>query len=99
MILLYIVKKILCCYCLQAFSTEKILKNHIKNCFNGKQRIITLKKGEDVKSKNYERKIKSPIIIYADFESVLVPENNEKQNPEESYTNKYLKTFCLQLWI
>ena len=28
-------------------------------------------------------------MIYADFESMLVSENNEKQNPDESYTNKY----------
>ena len=25
-------------------------------------------------------------MIYADFESILVPEDNEKQNPDESYT-------------
>ena len=49
------------------------------------------KKGEYVKFKNYERKIKSPFIIYADLESILVPEDNGKQNPEESYTNKYEK--------
>ena len=42
------------------------------------------KKGEFVKFKNYERKkIKSLFIIYADFESILVPENIRKQNPEE----------------
>ena len=37
-------------YCLQAFSTEEILKRHVKNCFkiNVKQRIIILKKGEYV---------------------------------------------------
>ena len=28
-------------------------------------------------------------MIYADFESILVPEDNGKQNPNESYTNKY----------
>ena len=50
-----------------------------------------LKKGEYVKVKNYERQIKSSFIIYADFESILVPENNGKQNPNGSYTNKYQK--------
>ena len=50
-----------------------------------------LKKGECVRFKNYENKIKSPFLIYADFKSVLVPENNGKQSPDESYTNKYLK--------
>ena len=28
-------------------------------------------------------------MIYADFESILVPENNGKQNPDEPYTNKH----------
>ena len=49
------------------------------------------KTGEYVRFKNYERKIKPPFIIYADFESFLVPEDNGKQNLEESYTNKYQK--------
>ena len=30
-------------------------------------------------------------MVYADFESMLVPEDNRKQNPKESYTNKYQK--------
>ena len=55
---------------------------------NGKQRIIMPKK---VNMLIIIRKIKSPFIIYADFESILVPEDNGKQNPEESYTNKYQK--------
>ena len=50
-----------------------------------------LKNGEYVKVKNYERQIKSSFIIYAGFESILVPENNGKQNPNGSYTNKYQK--------
>ena len=56
-----------------------------------KQRIKMLKKGEYVRFKNCERKIKSPFMIYADFESILVPGDNGKQNPEESDTNKYQK--------
>ena len=42
------------------------------------------KKGEYVKFKNFERKLKSPFMIYADFESILVPEDNEKKHPNES---------------
>ena len=41
--------------------------------------------------KSFERKIKSPFVIYADFKSILVPEDNGKQNINESYTNKYQK--------
>ena len=49
------------------------------------------RKPKYVKFKNYERKIKSPSIIYANLENILVPEDNGKQNLEESYTNKYKK--------
>ena len=92
MIIHYIVeKKHFCRYCLQAFSTEEILKTHIKDCFkiNGKQIIIMSKKSEYVTFKNYERKLKLMFIIYVYFKSILVPENNRKQNPEDSHTNKY----------
>ena len=37
-------------------------------------------------------------MVYADFESILVPEDNGKQNPEESYTKKDQKhVACSQL--
>ena len=39
---------------------------------------------------NYEKKISS-FIINAGSECILVPEDNEKQNPEETYTDKYQK--------
>ena len=82
-------KKHLCRYNLQAFSTEEILKRHIKNRLkiNGKPKIIIHEKVEYVKLKNYDQKIKPPFIIYGDFKSILVLENNGKQKPEESYTN------------
>ena len=86
-------RKHFCRYCLQAFITEEILKRHIKDCFkiNDKQRVKRPKKGEYIKFKYFEGKIKSPVMIYANFESILVPEDNGKQNPNESYTNKYQK--------
>ena len=71
-------RKSFCRYCLHAFITEGILKRHFNDCFkiNGKQTIKTPKKGEYVKFKNVEGKIKSPFMIYADFESILLPEYN-----------------------
>ena len=43
-------RKQFCSYCLQAFSTEEIIKHYIKDYFeiNDKQRIIMPKKGEYV---------------------------------------------------
>ena len=83
-------RKYFCCYCSHAFITEEILKRLIEDCFkiNGKQKIKMPNKGEYVKFKNFERKINSPSMIY---ESIPVPEDNGKQNPNESYTNKYQK--------
>ena len=35
-------------------------------------------KGEYIKFKNFKGKIKSPCMIYTDFESILVPKDNGK---------------------
>ena len=71
-------------YCLQSFSTEQILEKHVNDCFeiNGKQ-IIKITK--NVKLLNLKTKWgeKSLFMIYAGFESILVPENNVKQNTGE----------------
>ena len=69
----------------------QILERHVNDCFelNDNQMIKISIEGETFKFKNYTRKIKLLFMIYADFESILVPKNNEKQNSEESYTNKY----------
>ena len=86
-------ENIFCRYYNQAFITAEILRNHVNDGFkiNGKQMIKMSKKSKYVRFKNYERKIKSPFMIYPNFESILVSEDNEKQNPDESYTNKYQK--------
>ena len=42
------------------------------------------------KLKMVKEKIRSPFIIYANFKSVLVPEDNRKQSQDESSTNKFL---------
>ena len=69
-IILYTIEKKILRYCVQGFSTEEILKHYIKDRFkiNVKQKIVMPKKDEYVKSKNYERKIKSPFIIYRNLE-------------------------------
>ena len=71
-------KKHFCRYSLETFSTEEILKRHMKNCFefNSKQNNKMPKTGEYVKLKNYKRKLKSPFIIHGDFERILVSEDN-----------------------
>ena len=41
--------------------------------------------------KSLKKNKKTPFIFYVDFESILVSEDNRKQNPNGSYTNKYQK--------
>ena len=49
------------------------------------------KKGEYVRFKSFEEKIKSSFMIYADFECILVPEDNGKPIFIESCANNYQK--------
>ena len=42
-------------------------------------------------SKIMRKKVNSSFMGYADFESILVAEDNRKQNSKESYANKYQK--------
>ena len=76
-----------------AFRTVEKLKCQIKDCFkvNCKQRIKMPKKRWVRYIQKLWKKKKLPFMIYADFESILVPEDNEEQNPNVSYTNKYQK--------
>ena len=82
-------------YSLQAFRTAEKLKFHIKDCFkiNGKQKIQMPKEGEYFKFKFLkENKITIYDIYDTDFDSILVPKDNGKENPDESYTtNKFRK--------
>ena len=48
-------------------------------------------KKEYIKFENFGIKLKSPFMIYRDFGSIIIPEDNGKQNPNESYTSKYQK--------
>ena len=50
-----------------------------------------LTKGEKSKFKNSERIIKSPFMIYADFKSILVPEEVKSA----SYTRANIKNMLL----
>ena len=52
---------------------------------------IIHRKDEYVKFRKCETKIKSPFMIDADSGSILVPEDNVKQNQKEDYANKYQK--------
>ena len=86
-------KKHFCMYCLQCFSREDILTEHINNCIsiNGKQAINMPKKGEKVFFKNYHKQLPVPFVIYADFEAITEKIHGCQPNNEKSYTEAYQK--------
>ena len=57
-----------------------MLKTHAVDCFDisRKQMGRTVEKGKTVKFKQYMRTRKPPFMIYANLESILVAEKNEK---------------------
>ena len=80
-------KKYFCKCCLQCFSSEKVLIEHIENCvINGKQ-SVKLKNGS-ISFKIYFKQSPVPFKIYADFECILkgVKSSDKNNGP---YTEKY----------
>ena len=66
-------KKHFCMYCLQCFSSESILANHVNNCLNinANQAIKMPEKGENIlRFNNFHKQLPVPFVIYADFEAI-----------------------------
>ena len=57
--------------------------------------LYCLKKANMLNSETTGKKIKSPFVIYADFKSILILEDNKKQNPNKSYASKYQKVLVV----
>ena len=66
-------RKHFCMHCLQCFSREDVLTEHIPNCIaiNGVQGIKMPKEGDEVHFRNHHKQLPVPFVIYADFEAIL----------------------------
>ena len=92
-------RKHFCMYCLQCFSSEGILANHVNNCLtiNGAQAINMPKQGENIlKFNNFHKQHPVPFVIYADFEAITKKiqgceqsEEMKKDKDRRSYTEAY----------
>ena len=88
-------RKHFCMYCLQCFSSERVLANHVNNCLtiNGKQAINMPKQGENIlKFNNFHKQLPVPFVIYADFEAITKKVQGCEQSEEmkkRSYTEAY----------
>ena len=94
-------KKHFCMYCLQCFSSERILAIHVNNCLtiNGAQAINLPKQGENIlKFNNFRKQLPVPFVIYADFEAITKKVQDCKQSEEmENEKNKRSYTEAYQL--
>ena len=100
-------KAYFCLHCLHSCVSEKTLEKHKETCLevNGVQATRLPKEGTKIKFKNHRNSMPVPFVIYADFESILVPEEKKdvEKDEDQSHTNRYqthqacsfgLKTVC-----
>ena len=83
-----------CMFCLQCFSSEKVLNNHKDNCIalNGTQAVKMPEKGNNtLKYNNFHKQQQVPFVIYADFEAITEKISNCQPDNNQSYTNAYQK--------
>ena len=62
-----------CRYCLQGFTSSKVLRRHLEYCsIHGAQHTTLPVKGKDdiLKFSDYAKQLPVPFVIYADFESI-----------------------------
>ena len=92
-------RKHFCMHCLQCFSFERTLANHVKSCLtsNGNQAINMPKKGENIlKFNNFHKQLPVPFVIYADCKAIMKKvqgckqsDEIEKEKEKRSYTEAY----------
>ena len=87
-------RKHFCMYCLQCFSSERVLNNHKDNCIvvNGTQAVKMPEKGKNIlQFNNFHKQQQVPFVIYADFEAITEKISNCQPDDNQSYTNAYQK--------
>ena len=85
-------KKHFCMYCLQHFSSERILNDHKENCIiiNGTQGIkMPIKEEKILKFNGFNKQLPVPFVIYADFEAITEKIDSCQRNDNKSYTEAY----------
>ena len=87
-------KKHFCMFCLQCFSSDRVLNEHKDNCIqvNGTQRVeMPTKDNNILKFNNFHKQQAVPFVIYADFEAIAEKIQGCKPNNDKSYTEAYQK--------
>ena len=81
-----------CMRCLNSFHSQESLDKHLEYCnAYDAVKMETPEVGATLKFKNYNRSMRVPFIVYADFESFIKPIDTCEPNPKNSYTKQYQK--------
>ena len=85
-------KRFVCKYCCNSFQSEKTFEKHIEYCSLQKAvKVVMPKMGEKICFENFCRKMRVPIVVYADFECFTTPISSCAPSDEHSYTQQYQK--------
>ena len=89
-------KREFCRRCYNSFPTEKSLEKHLEYCATNEEVKINMPKDDYgnplyIKFKNYNRKMRVPFVVYADFECINEKIDTCEPNKRESFTNQYQK--------
>ena len=85
-------RKHFCMFCLQCFSSERVLNNHKDNCIqvNGMQAVnMPDKKNNILKFNSFHKQQPVPFVIYADFEAITEKILGCQLKGDSSYTEAY----------
>ena len=81
-----------CLNCLNSYDKPEKLENHKEYCSENESVKINMPPPNTyLKFKNFLHSEKAPFVIYADFESLIIPIDNCDPDPNKSYTKKYQK--------
>ena len=85
-----------CMRCLNPFHSQESLDKHLEYC-SAHEAVKIEMSGGTLSFKNWNRNMRVPFVVYADFESFIKPIDTGP-NPENSYTKQYQKhtpsSFC-----
>ena len=76
--------------CINRFASETSLEDHEHYCkYRKPQRVVVC--NNILEFNHYNRSMRVPFVIYADFESSIIPMAQCTNNPDQSYTVKQQK--------
>ena len=85
-------KKYFCRNCLQGYYSKEARAKHWTYCKEHScVRVELPKEGSSVRFNHVERSMRVPFVVYADFESRIIPINTCSPNEKQSFTKQYQK--------